>query len=210
MTDHIPPPPPTPNKPWYKKWWAITLMVILGLGVLSSITDSDGEEPTAGPDSAEAEEEAPEPEPEPEVVEPEPEPEPAPEPEPEPEPDAPRGTYGSDAVLDRLQDRCADGDMDACDDLYWDSPLGSEYESYAQEQRYGVASNELDDLFTDEEFNELAFTLLWSGMSAREQAEICDGYNLFGPEFMYEPFAEGYGEGAPSLAEFRSFFDSNC
>ena len=39
-------------------------------------------------------------------------------------------TYGDDATFDRLWDRCADGALDACDDLYWDSPLGSRYEDF--------------------------------------------------------------------------------
>lgn len=38
--------------------------------------------------------------------------------------------YGDDAYLDGLWDACADGDGVACDDLYWESPIGSEYEDY--------------------------------------------------------------------------------
>jgi hypothetical protein len=41
------------------------------------------------------------------------------------------GTYGSDPTLDALYDKCADGDYQACDDLYRDSPTGSEYEEFA-------------------------------------------------------------------------------
>jgi len=40
------------------------------------------------------------------------------------------GEYGSDAALDRLYDQCADGDMAACDELYFESPWGSEYEEF--------------------------------------------------------------------------------
>lgn len=39
-------------------------------------------------------------------------------------------TYGSDPALDALYDACAAGDGTACDDLYWSSPLGSEYEQF--------------------------------------------------------------------------------
>jgi len=39
-------------------------------------------------------------------------------------------TYGDDAELDALWDACAGGDGQACDDLYWGSPLGSEYEDF--------------------------------------------------------------------------------
>lgn len=40
------------------------------------------------------------------------------------------GEYGSDAALDRLYDQCAGGDMAACDELYFESPLGSDYEEF--------------------------------------------------------------------------------
>jgi hypothetical protein len=39
-------------------------------------------------------------------------------------------TYGDDPVLDALWDACEDGDPEACDDLYADSPLGSDYEDF--------------------------------------------------------------------------------
>lgn len=38
--------------------------------------------------------------------------------------------YGDDSRLDRLWDRCEDGDLEACDDLWWLSPIGSEYEAF--------------------------------------------------------------------------------
>lgn len=39
-------------------------------------------------------------------------------------------TYGDDPVLDGLWDACASGDGQACDDLYFDSVTGSEYERF--------------------------------------------------------------------------------
>jgi hypothetical protein len=39
-------------------------------------------------------------------------------------------TYGDDPALDALWDACEGGDPEACDDLYADSPLGSEYEDF--------------------------------------------------------------------------------
>lgn len=39
-------------------------------------------------------------------------------------------TYGDDPELDALWDACAAGDNQACDDLYMDSPFGSEYEEF--------------------------------------------------------------------------------
>lgn len=40
------------------------------------------------------------------------------------------GSYGDDAALDALWDGCAAGDMTSCDDLYRESPFGSEYEVF--------------------------------------------------------------------------------
>jgi len=40
------------------------------------------------------------------------------------------GGYGDDPALDALWDDCAAGDYEACDDLYWQSPIGSAYEGY--------------------------------------------------------------------------------
>jgi S1-C subfamily serine protease len=39
--------------------------------------------------------------------------------------------YGDDPQLDGLYDACGAGDMEACDNLYWQSSYGSEYESFA-------------------------------------------------------------------------------
>lgn len=39
-------------------------------------------------------------------------------------------TYGDDPRLDELWDACAAGDMVACDDLFWESPYGSDYERF--------------------------------------------------------------------------------
>jgi TIR domain len=39
--------------------------------------------------------------------------------------------YGDDAELDSLTDGCAAGDMAACDSLWFDSPIGSDYEAFA-------------------------------------------------------------------------------
>jgi hypothetical protein len=38
--------------------------------------------------------------------------------------------YGDDATLDQLWDSCAAGDGQACDDLYSQAPIGSEYEQF--------------------------------------------------------------------------------
>ena len=40
------------------------------------------------------------------------------------------GSYGDDPTLDALYDACKAGDGQSCDDLFMDSPVGSEYESF--------------------------------------------------------------------------------
>lgn len=40
------------------------------------------------------------------------------------------GAPGTDASLDALWTSCSEGDMAACDELYWNAPSGSDYETY--------------------------------------------------------------------------------
>jgi S1-C subfamily serine protease len=40
-------------------------------------------------------------------------------------------SYGDDDTLDGLYDSCAAGDLGACDDLWWSSAYGSDYEAFA-------------------------------------------------------------------------------
>jgi hypothetical protein len=42
----------------------------------------------------------------------------------------PGDTYGDNPILDRLWDQCEDGDGEACDELYFTSEVGSEYEEF--------------------------------------------------------------------------------
>jgi hypothetical protein len=56
---------------------------------------------------------------------------PEPTTEPDPDPDGEIGGYGSDPTLDALWDSCEGGDWQACDDLYWNSSIDSEYETFA-------------------------------------------------------------------------------
>lgn len=45
-------------------------------------------------------------------------------------PDGEADAYGDDPTLDALWDGCDNGDMAACDDLFFQSPFGSEYEEF--------------------------------------------------------------------------------
>ncbi|NCG38259.1 MAG: hypothetical protein GWP48_12165 [Actinobacteria bacterium] len=40
------------------------------------------------------------------------------------------GTYGDDPELDKMWDACERGQMQACDDLFFESPIGSDYEAF--------------------------------------------------------------------------------
>jgi hypothetical protein len=54
-------------------------------------------------------------------------------------------TYGDDAHLDGLWEDCEDGDPVACDDLYWDSPIGSLYEEFGSSCGFVVPEGEVAD-----------------------------------------------------------------
>jgi hypothetical protein len=111
--------------------------------------------------------------------------------------DAVEGTYGSDARLDMLYDRCGKGDLVACDDLFWEGPLGSEYEAFAVEHGAGLADGDV-------------LEYVWSTMDAREQEELCWETEKLGLDAAYEAFAEGFGPGAPPEEEFAGFVDGHC
>jgi hypothetical protein len=57
--------------------------------------------------------------------------------------------YGDDPVLDGLWDACASGDGEACDDLYFDSASGSEYERFGLTCGDRFAAAEAPDLCAD-------------------------------------------------------------
>jgi hypothetical protein len=123
----------------------------------------EAEERAAAAEAARAE-----PTPEP-TSDPETTPEPTPEPEPEPD------VYGSDSVLDDLHDRCEDGDTEACDQLFWYSPLGSEYEAFAAERGSSDMFGSVDKDMDDDAIARIVLELTWDNMSPDQRSEICDG-----------------------------------
>ena len=58
-------------------------------------------------------------------------------------------TLGDDPELDRLWRACADGSGQACDDLFRESPVGSEYE------RFGVSCGDRDGILDCRELDEI-------------------------------------------------------
>jgi hypothetical protein len=61
-------------------------------------------------------------------------------------------TYGDDPVLDGLWDACEGGDMAACDELYWTSPVDSDYEEFGNRCGELVAPEDPAPFSCEEEF----------------------------------------------------------
>lgn len=112
---------------------------------------------------------------------PQPEPEPEPAPAPDPEPAGPPMDLGDDPYLDGLWAACSMDDYDACDDLYWESPLGSEYEAFALERLDELDAREPAPA-PERPATDLVMGLVWAGMDTEARAEICLGVGLFGAD----------------------------
>ena len=128
-----------------------------------------------------------------------PAPRPTPPPPPAPAPAAEPFTYGDDPYLDRLWDDCSAGDMLACEDLYWESPVGSEYEDFGWNATMG----------TDEAITALALDGVWQDMTLSERSEICLGVNIFGVRQSAETINDG-ADGTLHLGTIVEFLDSVC
>ena len=90
--------------------------------------------------------------------------------------------YGQNRYLDSLYDDCANGDMSACDDLYWDSALGSDYESFGRtcggtgSQSAGSCGGSTDYSTYLSDYDVALLT--WSALSYYDQQEICSIWRL--------------------------------
>jgi hypothetical protein len=150
--------------------------------------------------------------PEPQVA-PAPAPVQAPAPAPAPPPPAPEpatpDTYGDDPRLDRLWDRCSDDDLDACDTLYWDSPLGSDYERYAMERQdeldVGMTDQDIADAFGAEFF----LDIVWGDMGTQERAELCVAYGVLGPQLSAQLVSDGM-DGLFGPEDIRPWLQAKC
>jgi hypothetical protein len=129
-------------------------------------------------------------------------------PEPEPEPDIPN-TYGDDRFFDRLWDQCDDGDLDACEELFWESPVGSEYESYALD-RIDELENALSDRdIVDAVGADFLLDLSWDTLTSREQRDLCDGARLFGFDVAGSILSEG-SDGLVTSREAADWLSRKC
>jgi len=99
-------------------------------------------------------------------------------------------TYGDDPYLDGLWDDCTAGGWEACDLLYSDSPVGSEYETYGETCGFLTDGSEwCSDLFGDEAppeegpfayGDDAYFDTLWDACAA-EDWEACDTLYIESP-----------------------------
>ena len=111
--------------------------------------------------------------------------------------------YGDSVELDALWDACEAGDMASCDDLFRDSPLGSEYEQFGQtcgERTSGEDWARCVDVAVDGvggvamSYGDSAhFDALWDECAAGNMASCDELYNdsPFGSE--YEEFGDTCG-----------------
>ena len=97
--------------------------------------------------------------------------------------------YGDDPLLDGLYDDCSAGNMPACDTLYFDSPVGSEYENYGSTCG-GVEVDTYGGCATDPMFygDDTYFDGLYDSCEAGEMT-ACDELYLFSAvDSEYETF----------------------
>ena len=69
-------------------------------------------------------------------------------------------------------------------------------------------------VISDSEIFEMAMQMTWDSMNATEQAEMCEAWDLLGPEWSLDMIAEGWNEtsnGMPfDYGQARSFFTGKC
>lgn len=111
------------------------------------------------------------------------------------------GTYGSDPALDALWDSCAGGDMAACDTLYMESPLGSEYEQFGDTCGGTQAGGAYCDVTAEEPAvtgsgtygSDPALDALWDACEGGDMVACDDLYKSSALGSDYETFADTCG-----------------
>ena len=97
------------------------------------------------------------------------------------------GKYGDDPYLDSLYDQCADGDNWACQTLWEESPIDSEYESFALTcggrdcdiTTLGIPMNYGDDNYLDDLYDSCADGDDWACQLLWEESPIDSEYESF-------------------------------
>ncbi len=118
------------------------------------------------------------------------------------------GSYGSDQDLDVLWDRCEAGSLSACDDLYFLSASGTEYEDFGatcgnRDGSPGLCAPQGADAIVDDEGfgTDPELDLLWLGCEDGDMLACDDLYFGATPTSAYEEFGrtcgfrgEGFGD----------------
>lgn len=128
--------------------------------------------------------------------------------EEEPEPD--EDWMSGDAHLDALYVACDEGEMGACDDLYWESPVGSDHEAFgdtcggrqAEDTGLDCGDGEASNDWSDAEIFELAMDLQLGTLTAAETVELCDGVDMFGMDVAVAAYRVGFEEEGDWLPEY--------
>jgi hypothetical protein len=101
--------------------------------------------------------------------------------------------YGDDPYYDALWDSCEADDIDACEDLYWESPKGSEYKRFGDERLDVLLDVVNEQSILDLIGPDFLFEIIWDDMTQDEQNSLCLSLAIFGPEETGDIIAESSG-----------------
>lgn len=114
---------------------------------------------------------------------------------------------GDDPALDALWFACASGDEDACYDLWWEAPTGSEYERFADERIEEIEAADAQD--ASDRLAEIVLRMVWDGMDQDGRDELCDGFVILGALEASQIVAESSG-GTVTPEQVAAFFTEVC
>lgn len=117
--------------------------------------------------------------------------------------------YGDDPYFDALWRLCELDDVDACEDLFWESPRGSDYKRFADE-RLEVLVDAVTEKYVVELLGaEFLFNLLWSEMTDDQQQRMCESLKQFGASHTGTVIADTSG-GLVTPEEAGLWLDKQC
>ena len=117
--------------------------------------------------------------------------------------------YGDDPYFDALWDSCQADNIDACEDLYWESPRGSEYKKFGDERLDVLLDIVNEQSVVDLIGEEFLFAIIWDGMTEQEQQELCSSLAVFGPTATGNIIAESSG-GLVAPEAVSSWLSKEC
>lgn len=130
--------------------------------------------------------------------------------EPAPQPASEPYAYGDDPTLDALYDRCSRDDIDACDELYWTSPLGSRYEKYGLDRTIELEKPDVPVNAPDDIDPAVLLDIAWElSLTESDRRDICDGIDALGYDVGGRILAESSGW-AVSAADASAWLRTKC